>query len=179
MRIQRRNERHADWKMEGMMRSTSQTLKSTIIAMALSLGLAGTGVAADLYTLPTEEGLELFLLENHLQAPSLDVHSNARTGLTLGEDGFLTFTKPDSLARHFGVMGTAQTDQPAVGYQGFRTSPLGRVLSVEGRFHPNLGPATVETADSGQPAELRFDLGARQRERAGWEDGQGLRILSF
>lgn len=161
------------------MSSMSQTLKSSIITIAFSLGIAGAAVAADLYTLPTEDGLELFLLENHLQAPSLDVHSNARPSLTLGEDGALTFTKPDSLARHFGVIGTAQTGQPAVGYQGFRTSPLGRVLSVEGRFQPSLGPATVETADSGQPAGLRFDLGTRQPERAGWEDGQGFRILSF
>lgn len=159
----------------------NQTLRNGMIGLALSLLVVGGGTAwgAELYSLPTEDGLELFLLENHIQAPALDVHGSARLGLTVGEDGALTFSKPDSLAKHFGLNGSATPNGRSVGYQGFRTSPLGRVLSIEGQFQPNLGPATLETADNGQPVERRFDFGKPQSERGGWESGQGLRVLSF
>ena len=152
-----------------------------MIGLALSLLLVGSGTAwgAELYSLPTEDGLELFLLENHIQAPTLDVHAGVRPSLTVGADGALTFSKPDSLAKHFGLNGSATPNGGAAGYQGFRTSPLGRVLSIEGQFQPNLGPAMLETADSGRPVERRFDFGKPQAERGGWENGQGLRVLSF
>jgi hypothetical protein len=161
------------------MKNLRQSATQILIAMSLLLGVSGAGLAADLYSLPTEDGLELFLLENRLQAPSLDLHASKGLALTLGEDGAVTFSRPDSFARHFGVKETAPTDRQIVGYQGFRTSPLGRVLNVEGRFQPDLGPATMQTADSGQLAERRLDLGTPRSERGGWEDGHGMRILSF
>jgi len=159
----------------------NQTLRNGMIGLALSLLVVGGGTAwgAELYSLQTEDGLELFLLDNHLQAPVLDVHAGARLGLTVGEDGVLTFSKPDSLAEHLGLNGSGTPNGRSVGYQGFRTSPLGRVLSIEGQFQPNLGPAMLETADNGQPVERRFDFGKAQSERGGWESGQGLRVLSF
>lgn len=155
------------------------TVRQMMIVTGFLVTVTGTGLAADLYSLPTEEGLELFLLENRLQAPSLDLHASKRLALTLGEDGGVTLNRPDSLAGKFGMEEKATIDRQIVGYQGFRTSPLGRVLGVEGRFQPNLGPATMETADSGQLAERRLDLGTPQSERGGWEDGHGVRILSF
>jgi len=163
------------------MTSLNQMLKNGMIGAALSLLVVGGGTAwsAELYSLPTEEGLELFLLDNHIQAPALDVHAGVRSSVTVGEDGALTFSKPDSLAKHFGLNNAATSNREAVGYQGFRTSPLGRVLSIQGQFQPDLGPATLETADNGQSMERRFDFGKPQAERGGWENGQGLRILSF
>ena len=163
------------------MRTMTYSLTSAMIGIAALFIVAGadSAIGADLYSLQTEDGLELFLLDNHLQAPVLDVHAGARLGLTVGEDGVLTFSKPDSLAKHLGLNGSATPNGETVGYQGFRTSPLGRVLSIEGQFQPNLGPAMLETADNGQPVERRFDFGKAQSERGGWESGQGLRVLSF
>ena len=159
----------------------NKTLMNGMIGLALSLLVVGGGMAwgAELYSLPTEDGLELFLLDNHVQVPVLDMHSGAQLSLSVGEDGALTFSKPDSLAKHFGLNGSATPNGETVGYQGFRTSPLGRVLSIQGQFQPNLGPAMLETADNSQPVERRFDFGKAQSERGGWENGQGLRILSF
>ena len=161
--------------------TTNKTLKNGMIGLALSLLVVGGGTAwgAELFSLPTEDGLELFLLDNHIQEPALDVHAGARPSLTVGENGALTFSKPDSLARHFGLNGSTMANGEAIGYQGFRTSPLGRVLSIQGQFQPDLGPATLETADNGQIVERHFDLGKPQAERGGWEDGQGMRVLSF
>lgn len=163
------------------MTSLKLTVKKAIVGMASLLVVAGAGsaFAADLYSLPTEDGLELFLLDNHIQSPILNLHRDTGTTLTVGQDGALTFTRRDSLADQFGLPDTWKPSQPSVGYQGFRISPFGRVLSVEGRFQPDLGPATVETANSGQAVERRFDFGTSASERAGWENGQGMRILSF
>lgn len=163
------------------MRILNHTVKSAVIGMAALLVIAGAGstFAAELYSLPTEEGLELFLLENHIQTPTLDVYRNAGPSLTVGQGGVLTFTQHDSLAEQFGLAGSGRPSEQSLTYQGFRTSPLGRVLNVEGRFRPDLDRATVETADSKQPVEWHFDLGKPVSERAGWEDGQGMRILSF
>ena len=163
------------------MRTMSCRLTSAVIGIATLFIVAGadSAIGAELYSLPTEDGLELFLLDNHIQAPALDVHAGARPSLTVGENGALTFSKPDSLARHFGLNGSTMPNGEAVGYQGFRTSPLGRVLGIQGQFQPSLGPAMLETADNGQMVERRFDLGKPQAERGGWENGQGLRVLSF
>jgi len=172
------NGSQADEAMEDTMKTLSRTVTSAVLGIAILFGAVGTGVAADLYTLPTDDGMELFLLDNHLQTPSLDMRGTANTSLTIGGMGELTFTRPDSLNKHFGFKSANRTND-SVSYQGFRTSPLGRVLSVEGRFQPDLGTATVETADSGQLPERRFDLGTPKNQGRGWEDGQGLRILAF
>lgn len=156
--------------------TTNHTLKSITLGIGFVLCMAGTGIAADLYTLPTEDGMELFLLDSKLQTPSLDMRGTAQTSLTIGEMGDLTFKRPDSLTKHIGSGPTVTTAES--GYRGFRTSPLGRVLSVEGQFQPDLGVANVETATSQLP-ERKFDLGSPQTERGGWQNGQGLRILSF
>jgi hypothetical protein len=148
------NSSQAHKAMEDTMKTLSQTVTGGVLGIAILLGAVGTGMAADLYTLPTEDGVELFLLDNHLQTPSLDMRGTTNTSLTIGGMGELTFTRPDSLNKHFGVK-SANRPNDSVSYQGFRTSPLGRVLSVEGRFQPDLGTVTVETADSGQLPERR------------------------
>lgn len=160
------------------MKTTRQAVTCAIFAIALSCGTVGTAIAADLYTLPTEDGVELFLLDNHLETPTLDMRGTSKPGLTVGQMGELTFARPDSLTRHFGVDNN-NANAPSVSYQGFRTSPLGRVLNVEGRFQPDLGTVTVETADSGRLPERHFDLGTPNTGRGGWQEGQGLRIFSF
>jgi hypothetical protein len=161
--------------------SILNTIKSAAIGIAalLVMGGAGSAFAAELYSLPTEEGLELFLLENHIQTPTLEAYRNAGSSLTLGQGGVLTFAQRDSLAEHFGLTGSGRPSEQSLTYQGFRTSPLGRVLNVEGRFQPTLDPARVETADSKQAVERHFDFGKPVSERAGWENGQGMKILSF
>jgi len=162
------------------MKKLNETLKQMTMGLALSLmviGFSGTGFAADLYSLPGEDGLELFLLDNHLQTPALNLRGNAATRVTVGEDGSITFGPRDSMAKYFGL-NEVKHDEP-VGYRGFRTSPLGRVLNVGGEFKPNLGPATMETADSQQPIERKFDLGTPQGGRTGWEQDLGIRVLSF
>ena len=160
------------------MKTIRQAVTCSIFAIAISCGTVGTGIAADLYTLPTEDGVELFLLDNHLETPVLDLRGTSKPSLTVGQTGELTFARPDSLTKHFGVENASKTSAPSVTYQGFRTSPLGRVLNVEGRFQPDLGTATMETA-SGQLPERHFDLGTPTTGRGGWQEGQGLHIFSF
>lgn len=161
------------------MSTMRQSANICLILIALSLGVAGPGFATEIFTLVTEDGLELFLLDSQLRMQSLDIRSQMRAEITVEEDGALIVTRPDSFAKHFGLADRVQNDQPAIGYRGFHTSPLGRVLSVEGRFRPNLGPATIETAAGSQSAERRFDFGTRPSDYSGWAEGQGFRILSF
>ena len=161
------------------MKTIRQAMTCAIFAIAISCGAVGTVIAADLYTLPTEDGVELFLLDNHLESPVLDLRGTSKAGLAVGEMGELTFARPDSLTRHFGLDSNSRASAPSVSYQGFRTSPLGRVLNVEGRFQPDLGTVTVETADSGRLPERHFDLGTPNTGRGGWQEGQGLQIFSF
>ncbi len=159
------------------MENMNHKLTGAAIGMALLLmtTMTGTASAADLYSLPTEEGLELFLLDNHLASPSLDVRAGAAPNVTMNEEGAITINKPDSLMKQFD---RNKNSESALTYQGFQTSPLGRVLSVKGQFNQNLGSANMETADTKQ-AERHFDLGTPSNQRGGWEEGQGFRILSF
>ena len=153
-----------------------------MIGTALSLlaaGLSEPTWSAELYSLPGENGLELFLLDNHLQTPALKLRPDVQSRLMVAEDGSLTFTPQDSLAKYFDLNETAKTDGAKVEYRGFLTSPLGRVLSVAGEFKPNLGSASMETANSQQPEERKFDLGSPQSGRNGWDQDLGLKVLSF
>lgn len=166
------------------MMKLNETIKQLAIVAAFSMmvvGFSGLASAANLYSLPGEDGLELFLLENHLQTPTLDLHKNAGNRVTVTEDGSLTFGPTDSLAKYFGMNndGVKNDESAKLAYRGFRTSPLGRVLSVGGEFTPNMGPASIATADSQQAMERKFDLGKSQSGRTGWEQDTGFKILSF
>ena len=183
MRFDEQDYEWMEQAMEGtIMMRLNRTLRKATVGLTISLlvvGFCGLAWAADLYSLPGEDGLELFLLDNHLQAPVLNLRENAGSRVTVGDDGSLTFSPTDSLAKYFGLNEGAKNAEPRVGYRGFRTSPLGRVLNVEGEFSPNLGPASIETANSQQAVERRFDLGQPQAGRTGWEQDLGIRILSF
>ena len=106
-----------------------------MIGMILALvgGAAPPTLAQELFVVSAASGLEFYQVECFRPAALTGVRSTADPS-SAAQGGQPIYTEIETFEDLFPLPGSLQGLGPALVYRGFRTSPSGRVLMIDGRF---------------------------------------------
>lgn len=144
---------------------------TTALLVLLTLMAAWPAYGQELFVLRTEAGLEFYQTQEFPRGELTALHpstswdrylnlgaSESSAGLLPGGDLF-------ALPRVF------QSDRHSKLYRGFRTSSLGRVISIEGRFVGNPRPLVVQVVESNEATGVTVGQGqpASSGQHLAWQ----------
>ena len=147
---------------------------TTALLVLLTLMAAWPAYGQELFVLRTEAGLEFYQTQEFPKGeptalnPSTSWDRYINVGASESSAGQLPGGDLFALPRVF------QRDRDSKLYRGFRTSSLGRVISIEGRFVGNPRPLVVQIAESNEATGLTVGQGqpASSGQRLAWQDAK-------
>ncbi|MCH6558252.1 MAG: hypothetical protein IH803_08560 [Nitrospirae bacterium] len=151
---------------------------TTALLVLLTLMATWPAYGQELYVLRTEAGLEFYQVQEIPKGELTTLHPSTSW------DRYLNLGASESSAGQppggdlFALPRVFQSDRDSKLYRGFRTSSLGRVISIEGRFVGNPRPLVVQMAESNDATGVTVGQGqpASSGQRLVWqgseEDGQ-------
>lgn len=161
------------------MKEMSQKIMLMVLAGSILLGTTGQAIAGDLLTLPTQDGLEFYVVEglDKTTAPNLELHNG--TGWMLTPEGKII--KRDSLEARLLLTNVSKTENTPVFFPGLRTSLLGRVLGIgnQATVTPKLAIEKTVRSNTIGSVTSRLSIPPNPNQLALWEGAEGFQVLAF
>ncbi len=147
---------------------------TTALLVLLTLMAAWPAYGQELFVLRTEAGLEFYQTQEFPRGELTALHPSTSW------DRYLNLGASESSAGQppggdlFALPRVFQSDRDSKLYRGFRTSSLGRVISIEGRFVGNPRPLVVQMAESNEATGVTVGQGqpASSGQRLAWQDAK-------
>ena len=147
---------------------------TTALLVLLTLMAAWPAYGQELFVLRTEAGLEFYQVQEIPKGELTAFHPSTSW------DRYLNLGAAETRAGQlpggdlFALPRVFQSDRAAKLYRGFRTSSLGRVISIEGRFVGNPRPLVVQMAESNEAIGVTVGQGqpASSGQRLVWQDSE-------
>jgi len=153
---------------------------TTALLVLLTLMATWPAYGQELYVLRTEAGLEFYQVQEIPKGELTTLHPSTSW------DRYLNLGASESSAGQppggdlFALPRVFQSDRDSKLYRGFRTSSLGRVISIEGRFVGNPRPLVVQMAESNDATGVTVGQGqpASSGQRLVWQGSEEDRQLT-
>ncbi len=147
---------------------------TTALLVLLTLMAAWPAYGQELFVLRTEAGLEFYQVQEIPKGELTTLHPSTSWGryLNLGASDSSAGQPPGGDL--FALPRVFQGTMDSMLYRGFRTSSLGRVISIEGRFVGNPRPLVVQMAESNDATGVTVGQGqpASSGQRLAWQEMQ-------
>ncbi len=147
---------------------------TTALLVLLTLMAAWPAYGQELFVLRTEAGLEFYQVQEIPKGELTAFHPSTSWDRSLNLRASQRSAGQPPGGDLFALPRVFQSDRDAKLYRGFRTSSLGRVISIEGRFVGNRRPLVVQIAESNEATGVTAGQGqpASSGQRLAWQDAK-------